>query len=72
MEFSASLVDEFWKWYRALPKSDMRRLGQCFYDYFDLNKVTNPAGRLWADRLYACPDYTMARRMIWLAVNPFC
>ena len=43
---------------------DGRRWGQHFYDYLEMHKMTSPANKAWADRLYQEPNERTARAMV--------
>ena len=51
MKFSKTLVDRFFN----EDKPDARRLGQRFFDFFKLEKVTSDKDKKWADRVYNAP-----------------
>lgn len=52
----------------TLKTKNGQRIGQRFYDYMELHKVTSPANKAWADRLYNATDEA-AKFMIKCRLN---
>jgi hypothetical protein len=57
--------DEFCK---ELKNPNGQRIGQRFYDFMELHKVTSPANQDWADKLYNASDEA-AKFMIKCRLN---
>lgn len=49
-------------------RADGRRLGQHFYDYMELHKITDSTQKVWCDQLYQVND-GVARQMILVNID---
>lgn len=59
-----------WKQFGRVPANG-QRTGQQFYDFMELDKVTDPDNRVWCDTLYNASDKA-ARQMILASVDHSC
>ncbi len=61
IEFPKTRFDAFCQ---EIKTPNGQRLGQRFYDYMELHKVTSQANKVWADRLYNISNDEAALFMI--------
>ena len=59
-----------WKQFGRIPANG-QRMGQQFYDFMELHKITNADDRVWCDGLYNASDKA-ARQMILASVDQNC